>query len=85
MIRWDDEESWRPLAACSGAGVEPFFTVEGTGKREEGLPGAALCGCCEVRAECLNYALFTAQPEGVWGGLTTRERRRMIVEIRKAT
>ena len=29
---------------------------------------------CEVRAQCLEYALETDQRSGVWGGLSERER-----------
>ncbi|MDX1449778.1 MAG: WhiB family transcriptional regulator, partial [Acidimicrobiia bacterium] len=33
------------------------------------------CSRCAVRADCLSYAMETNQSEGIWGGLTPRERR----------
>ena len=41
--------------------------------------GAAkkVCTGCEVRAECLEYALAHDERFGIWGGLSERERRRL--------
>lgn len=37
-----------------------------------------LCGACTVRAACLVWALEQrADPGGIWGGKTERERRKM--------
>lgn len=36
-----------------------------------------LCSNCPVARECLAYALATNEQYGVWGGLTTDERRRL--------
>jgi WhiB family redox-sensing transcriptional regulator len=42
-----------------------------------------ICNACEVKQECLNYALRVKESHGVWGGLTTPEREnlRMITEL----
>jgi WhiB family redox-sensing transcriptional regulator len=32
---------------------------------------------CDVRAECLEYALLHDERFGIWGGLSERERRRL--------
>jgi len=32
---------------------------------------------CDVRAECLEYALAHDERFGIWGGLSERERRRL--------
>jgi WhiB family redox-sensing transcriptional regulator len=32
---------------------------------------------CEVRAECLEYALAHDERFGIWGGLSERERRKL--------
>ena len=39
----------------------------------------AVCTRCLVLDECRSYALDTGERFGVWGGLTTRERRRIRV------
>lgn len=36
-----------------------------------------LCGTCPVQNECLTFALETNQSDGIWGGLTAEERRRL--------
>ena len=36
-----------------------------------------MCVGCEVRAECLQYALDHGERFGVWGGLSERERREL--------
>ena len=36
-----------------------------------------ICSGCEVRAQCLEYALAHDERFGIWGGLSERERRRL--------
>lgn len=36
-----------------------------------------LCGLCPVRLECLDYAVSNGEFQGVWGGLTEVERKRL--------
>ncbi|MDQ6659189.1 MAG: WhiB family transcriptional regulator, partial [Actinomycetota bacterium] len=36
-----------------------------------------ICTGCEVRSECLSYALSNDERFGIWGGLSERERRRL--------
>jgi WhiB family transcriptional regulator, redox-sensing transcriptional regulator len=36
-----------------------------------------VCARCEVRSECLAFALATWQPYGVWGGTSPEERARL--------
>ncbi|GIU91331.1 MAG: transcriptional regulator WhiB [Acidimicrobiia bacterium] len=62
---------WRELAACAASEVD-FFPP--AGDVQAVVKAKAVCFACPVRAECLEYALATEQPEGVWGGLTRRER-----------
>ena len=37
----------------------------------------AICGECEVRDQCLDYAIEMGEKFGIWGGLSERERRRV--------
>lgn len=66
-------QDWRREAACRNSDVEIFFpaTEEGAG------PAKAVCATCPVRSACLEWALATRQQEGVWGGLSESERRRL--------
>lgn len=55
-------------------------------KRDSGQHEAralAICQGCEVRRECLNYALEHRIVEGIWGGTTEPQRRRMRVNERR--
>jgi WhiB family redox-sensing transcriptional regulator len=36
-----------------------------------------VCLSCDVRVECLEYALANDERFGIWGGLSERERRRI--------
>jgi WhiB family redox-sensing transcriptional regulator len=71
--------SWRNRAACRGVDPDIFFPVSD----EEAVQAKVICGECPVREACLEWALATRERDGVWGGATERERRRMIRQRRK--
>lgn len=68
-----DEMSWQDQALCAQTDPEAFFPEEGGSTQE----AKRVCWGCEVRAECLEYALATDERFGVWGGLSERERARV--------
>ena len=78
---------WQEKANCKGK-TEAMFPKEY--KDITYIPYArSLCRACEVRTECLNYALEfpAADMHGVWAGLTPRQlaaeqRRRNIRPVR---
>jgi WhiB family redox-sensing transcriptional regulator len=43
----------------------------------------AVCDACPVHQSCLEHALTVREREGVWGGLTERERRRVLRQRRR--
>jgi WhiB family redox-sensing transcriptional regulator len=43
-----------------------------------------ICDECDVRVACLEYALAMRERDGVWGGATERERRRIIRQRRRS-
>jgi WhiB family redox-sensing transcriptional regulator len=53
---------------------------------DDGLAEEAktICSLCAVRRPCLEFALTTREKHGVWGGLTERERRRVLRQRRKS-
>jgi WhiB family redox-sensing transcriptional regulator len=69
----DGTLEWTKLANCAGADPDLFFPERG----ESTLEAKAICRRCEVRPECLEYALAAGEKYGVWAGLSERERRRM--------
>lgn len=72
---FDDEGalSWQERALCAQTDPEAFFPEKGGSTRE----AKKVCTSCEVRAECLEYALAHDERFGIWGGLSERERRRL--------
>lgn len=73
MCESDDPESWQERALCAETDPESFFPEKGGSTRE----AKRICSGCEVRAECLEYALAHDERFGIWGGLSERERRRL--------
>ena len=71
--------SWRQRAACRGIDPDIFYPAS----EEEADEAKAICAQCPVREACLEYALANRERDGVWGGATERERRRMIRQRRK--
>jgi WhiB family redox-sensing transcriptional regulator len=66
-------QHWRQLARCLGADPRLFYPVSD----EDAEPAIEICMLCPVREACLEHALVAREREGVWGGLTERERRRV--------
>ena len=69
----DEEQEWQERALCAQTDPEAFFPEKGGSTRE----AKRICSGCEVRAECLEYALAHDERFGIWGGLSERERRRL--------
>ena len=72
-VRDDEPLSWQADALCAQTDPEAFFPEKGGSTRE----AKKICEQCEVRAECLEYALKHDERFGIWGGLSERERRRL--------
>ena len=66
-------QEWQERALCAQTDPEAFFPEKGGSTRE----AKRICSGCEVRAECLDYALAHDERFGIWGGLSERERRRL--------
>lgn len=71
--------SWRQRAACRGVDPDVFYPVSD----DDAEASKSICRVCPVREACLEYALANRERDGVWGGATERERRRMIRHRRK--
>jgi WhiB family transcriptional regulator, redox-sensing transcriptional regulator len=69
----EEELSWHERALCAQTDPEAFFPEKGGSTRE----AKRVCLECEVRDECLSYALAHDERFGIWGGLSERERRRL--------
>ena len=69
----EGEGDWAERALCAQTDPEAFFPEKGGSTRE----AKKVCLGCDVRSECLDYALANDERFGIWGGLSERERRRL--------
>ncbi len=72
--------AWQAFARCKGVPAEVFYPLTD----EEAEEPKAICAKCPVREACLEYAIAAREKDGVWGGLTDRERRRLIRRRRRS-
>ncbi len=72
-----EDPGWQELALCAQTDPEAFFPEKGGSTRE----AKRVCMSCDVRQECLEYALANDERFGIWGGLSERERRRLKRQI----
>ena len=81
--RQDETEDlrWQLAAACRGEAATAFYPPPHFERKELRLSrertAKAICATCAVRQECLSFALRTAEPHGIWGGLNELERRQL--------
>jgi WhiB family transcriptional regulator, redox-sensing transcriptional regulator len=78
MLR-SPESVWLDLGACRGLDPETFYPEDDDSAEK----AKAVCAQCSVRATCLEFALGHREKQGVWGGATERERRRIIRQRRR--
>ena len=74
------EYTWMLRGSCRGADTRAFFPSNGLGVEA----AQRICHECAVRSECLEYALVNRIEQGVWGGASERERRRILRQRRRA-
>lgn len=72
--------SWRQQSACRGLDPEIFYPTTD----EEAEAAKGVCGSCSVQEACLEHALGSRERDGVWGGCTEKERRRIIRQRRRS-
>lgn len=68
-----DPLAWQADALCAQTDPEAFFPEKGGSTRD----AKRICSGCEVKAQCLEYALQNDERFGIWGGLSERERRKL--------
>jgi WhiB family redox-sensing transcriptional regulator len=73
------QQTWRSLGACQGLDPAIFFPDS----EEDADEAKSICDECSVRISCLEHALASREKDGVWGGATEKERRRLIRQRRR--
>lgn len=72
-IRPNETGNWEDDALCAQIGPEEFFPEKGNSVQQ----AKKICERCDVKPDCLQYALDNGVDSGVWGGLSAQERRRL--------
>jgi len=70
----EKDDDWRDDALCAQTDPEAFFPEKGGSTRS----AKKICSSCDVRDECLEYALENEERFGIWGGKSERERRKLL-------
>ncbi|WP_116282027.1 WhiB family transcriptional regulator [Subtercola boreus] len=69
----DNPLAWQTDSLCAQTDPEAFFPEKGGSTRD----AKRICQTCEVKSQCLEYALQNDERFGIWGGLSERERRKL--------
>lgn len=72
-----EERPWAVFAACKDKDPDTFFPVTPEGERK----AIRICCGCSVQMECLQFALETNAPFGIWGGQTEKQRKALLRQI----
>lgn len=72
VLRQQQAGTWRRDAACKDHGPNLFHPERG----QQAEHARATCATCSVTSQCLEYALENRIGFGIWGGLTSTERRK---------
>lgn len=70
----EEDRLWTKEAACKGDPIDTFFPVTGGNYSR----AKQRCDACQVKTECLEYALELSAIDpvhGFWGGTTESERK----------
>ena len=81
MMPRDDE--WMAQGSCWGTDQpDIFFPDKQKGVKTTTKEAKSICRMCPVRVSCLFYAVAHGERDGVWGGFSEVERRRLSVSLR---
>jgi WhiB family redox-sensing transcriptional regulator len=76
-----EEWEWQYEGTCRSVDPEVFFPPDserGPVRQRRELQAKQYCQSCPVLERCREHALVVQEPYGVWGGLTPRERDRIL-------
>jgi hypothetical protein len=68
--------AWMDDAACRG--VDPDLWYPDQGDWNSSRAAKRICRSCPVRLACLAYAVANGEAFGVWGGLSSNDRRVLV-------
>jgi len=69
--------TWVRQAACYGVNPDVFFPEDNnihTSNKDEAIK---ICQSCPVRLDCLIWSIKSGEDNGIWGGTSAKDRRRL--------
>jgi WhiB family redox-sensing transcriptional regulator len=66
-------QGWVRRAACAGHDPEHWYVPEHANYSY----ARPICATCPVRTDCLDWAMRAGEYQGMWGGFSPAERRRL--------
>jgi WhiB family redox-sensing transcriptional regulator len=76
-LAWQ-RDGWRSRGACLTADPDLFFPISAAGASAAQVAKAKrICAGCQVRSDCLSFALPQRDMQGIWGGTTDDERKKL--------
>lgn len=69
---------WWGLAACMDHPNADHWFAENVTDQAQQDAARNVCKVCPVQAKCLSYAMERPELEGMWGGVTHRERKAAV-------
>lgn len=76
IVITDTDTTWMAAASCAGAGPDLFFPEKDAAGSVYSL-AKQVCVTCPVRERCLEYAITNMIVDGLWGGMSPRDRRKV--------
>lgn len=69
-------ETWTQEAACATTNVDMWFAEHGD--KATSVEAKRICReTCDVREQCLEYAMRTKPRDGIWAGYTVKSLQRL--------
>lgn len=78
---------WQNSAACRDMNSSQFYSPPGErreARRRREDRAREICDGCPVRVQCARFALAIGEEHGFWGGMTDRERIKVLRRPRVA-
>lgn len=75
--------AWMTAATCAQIGGDMWFPEKGVNGTTIAMV-KAMCAECPVRLQCLEWAIETESWDGVFGGLSSKQRRKVVRDRKEA-
>lgn len=73
IVKIKSPSEWLERARCRGMNPDIFHPTRGQPTK----PATDICYLCPVRVECAEYAIAHSIKQGIWGGFSEHNRRKI--------